>query len=152
MSAVITKATYDDLDALSEMFDSYRKFYGQPRDLDAAQDFLKTRMERDEILSFIATYDGTPAGFTNIYPSFSSVSMRPLWVLNDLFVKPDFRRQGLGDDLLVYAHTQAKANGVVSMQLETAADNIPAQNCYERGGWQKNEFLSYYINVEGTSS
>ncbi len=152
MPATVTAATLDDLDALSEMFDAYRQFYGQPGDLGRARDFLTARLERGEILSFIARVDGLPAGFTNIYPSFSSVSMRPIWVLNDLFIKDAFRRKGIADALIEHARTQAEANGVISMQLETAADNIPAQQCYENGGWKRNEFLSYNITIEGTSS
>jgi hypothetical protein len=34
-------------------------------------------------------------GFMQLYPSFSSVSMQPIWIVNDLFVVEEARRRGV---------------------------------------------------------
>jgi GNAT superfamily N-acetyltransferase len=44
--------------------------------------------------------DSAAAGFTQLYPSFSSGSMAPILILNDLFVAPEGRRHGIGTALL----------------------------------------------------
>ena len=84
----IVRAERDDLDDLVPLFDGYRQFYGQRSDLAAARAFLRERIERDESVIYLAyTEPGEAAGFTQLYPSFSSVSLKPLWILNDLYVR-----------------------------------------------------------------
>src|SRR6267143_5602636 len=97
----IVRATIKDLDHLVPLLDGYRQFYGQRSDPGAARAFLRQRIERDESVIYLA-YTGTreAAGFMQLYPSFSSVSLKPLWILNDLFVRSDGRRGGVGRALL----------------------------------------------------
>ncbi|MEM8599404.1 MAG: GNAT family N-acetyltransferase, partial [Bacteroidota bacterium] len=90
MPATITVASADhaDLDDVALLFDAYRRFYRQPSDIEGARRFLQARMDADESAILVARmpeHDG-PVGFTQLYPFFSSVRMRGLWVLNDLFV------------------------------------------------------------------
>ena len=54
--------------------------------------FIEQRVVNHESIIFLATNDGLALGFTQLYPSFSSVSMRRLWILNDLFVAPSARK------------------------------------------------------------
>ena len=39
-------------------------------------------------------------GFTQLYPSFSSLSLKSVWILNDLYVYEEYRKQGVGKMLL----------------------------------------------------
>ena len=89
----IHQAVLADLDALASLFDDYRQFYGQPSDLAAARAFLQARFEHGESTIFCAKTDGQAVGFTQLYPSFSSVSMagRPsatLWCPAGLIITP----------------------------------------------------------------
>ena len=71
-------------------------FYRQDSDLEGAKVFLRNRMERKESVIFVAVEDGEYIGFTQLYPSFSSISMKELWILNDLFVQAAKRGQEQG--------------------------------------------------------
>ena len=71
-------------------------FYRQDSDLEGAKVFLRNRMERKESVIFVAVEDGEYIGFTQLYPSFSSISMKELWILNDLFVQATKRGAGTG--------------------------------------------------------
>src|SRR6266851_4244256 len=93
------RAGLDDLEALAPLFDGYRRFYRQPSDPQAARAFLAERLKRNESVIFVAVLDGGIVGFTQLYPLFSSVSMKRLWLLNDLFVAPEARRTGAGRGL-----------------------------------------------------
>ena len=88
MSLAIRRASLDDLDLVAPLFDAYRRFYSQPGDLRRARArSCDARLQRDESVIFLAELDdGTAAGFTQLYPMFSSVRTARLWVLNDLFV------------------------------------------------------------------
>jgi GNAT superfamily N-acetyltransferase len=143
----IVRATRKDLDDLVPLFDGYRQFYGQRADAAAARTFLDERIQRDESVIYVAyTGPGEAAGFTQLYPSFSSVSLKPLWILNDLFVRSDVRRGGVGRALLERARQHAAETGAKGLVLSTAVTNRPAQTLYESCGWQRDdEFMHYHL-------
>lgn len=133
----IRKATVADLDSLVPLFDAYRQFYKQETDLEGARKFLTERLEGEESVVFLAFYGERPAGFTQLYPIFSSVGMRRSWLLNDLYVDVVARKKGVGERLLEEAKTWARATGASWMMLETAVDNHLAQALYEKNGWER---------------
>jgi hypothetical protein len=93
----VRQASVTDLEALVPLFDGYRQFYGKPSDIPLARAFLLERFEHNQSVIFIATQpDGSAVGFTQLYPSFSSVSAARTFLLNDLFVAPAARRSGVG--------------------------------------------------------
>jgi GNAT superfamily N-acetyltransferase len=143
----IARAELKDLDDVVPLLDGYRQFYGQRSDLAASRAFLRDRMERDESVIYVAyTAPGEAAGFTQLYPSFSSVSLKGLWILNDLFVRSDVRRGGVGRALLERARLHAVETGAKGLVLNTAVTNKPAQTLYESCGWQRDdEFFQYHL-------
>jgi GNAT superfamily N-acetyltransferase len=150
MTAVqVTRALVDDTETVALLFDAYRQFYQQPGDLDGARAFLAERLGRGESVIFLARLDdGIPAGFTQLYPIFSSTSMQRAWLLNDLFVAPTARRAGVGRALLERAHAFARETDSKELMLQTAVDNLPAQRLYESLGWQRdNDFYVYMLAV-----
>lgn len=50
--------------------------------------------------AIIAECDGQPAGFALYYRTFSTFAARPGIFLEDLYVRPDFRKRGIGRALL----------------------------------------------------
>ncbi len=87
------QATIQDLDDLVELFDEYRIFYEQESDKEGARQFLWEKFEHSESVIVITVEVETKVavGFTQLYPSFSSVSMKRNWILNDLYVREKFR-------------------------------------------------------------
>jgi GNAT superfamily N-acetyltransferase len=147
----VRRASAQDLDALVPLFDGYRRFYQQAPDLDGARTFLSDRLSRDEAVVLIAEDRGSAVGFTLLYPSFTSVSLGPIFVLNDLFVAPEARRTGVGARLLDAARKFGAERGAHYLELSTAVDN-PAQRLYESHGWTLDrEFLHYELPVPSVS-
>lgn len=142
--AIIRQAHVSDLNALVSLFDDYRQFYGRPSDLAAAHDFLLARFDHGESVLFIATVDGAPAGFAQLYPGFSSVSLARTFVLNDLFVSTEYRRRGLASGLLTAATRYAESLGALRLTLSTAIDNATAQALYASQGWKRDEQFYVY--------
>ena len=140
----VRQATVSDVPALAPLFDGYRVFYGYPSDPDLARRFLSDRLERRESVIFIAETDGEAVGFAQLYPSFSSGRAARIFVLNDLFVVPGRRREGIGAALLAAAAEHGRAAGAVRLTLSTAVDNAAAQAAYERNGWTRNEAFYVY--------
>lgn len=140
----IVRAEHHHLDKLAPLFDAYRMFYEQPSDVVAAFDFLHERMSNLESVVFLALSkkDGKGLGFTQLYPSFSSVSLCRIWILYDLFVAPGARQSGVGRALMERAHQFAADTGAAYVELSTAKDNLKAQALYESMGYERD--LMFY--------
>lgn len=145
----ITTATLDDLEMIAPLFDAYRVFYGQPSDLEAARAFLRERFLLRESVIYMAVEGETAFGFTQLYPSFSSVNLRRLWILNDLYVISEARGQRVGEALIGAAVNLARTSGAIGLQLETAHSNSSGQKLYERLGFQREdlEYRTYFLKL-----
>ncbi len=143
----IKKVALDDLDTMAPLFDAYRMFYKQESNLGAAKLFLSKRVEDNQSIILLAQDDNNSAlGFTQLYPSFSSVALKQVFILNDLFVCKEGRDKGVGSALLEAAKDVAREHGARGLVLETDKDN-PAQKLYEKNGWTKDSALHYYWEV-----
>ncbi|MFB3162207.1 GNAT family N-acetyltransferase [Neobacillus sp. 179-J 1A1 HS] len=143
----IQKATLNELNFLTELFDSYRVFYKQESDFQGAREFLKERFINEDSVLFIAYDESTPVGFVQLYPTFSSVSMKKSWILNDLYVNPSARKKGFGEKLIKKAIEFAEETGAKGLSLETGHDNVTAQSLYEKIGFKKESNYFYYFSV-----
>ena len=141
---IVTKANISDVPKIAPLFDAYRVFYEQTSNLEQAIGFLEQRFENSENVVFLAMIGNEPVGFTQLYKTFSSVSLQSFYILNDLFVKPEHRKKGVGEALLNAAKTFCKEQNVKGLALETASDN-PAQNLYESLDWKKDTDYFHYF-------
>jgi len=145
---IVRQATAADLPALVPLFDRYRQFYDQPADPPRAQAFLAERFLRGDSVVLMALDGAEAIGFTQLYPSFSSIRTAPLIILNDLYVDPSARRAGAGQALVEAATAHAKAQGAAGLILSTATTNTPAQALYERLGWvRETGFYEYALTL-----
>jgi GNAT superfamily N-acetyltransferase len=145
----IRLATIEDLDLLVPLFDAYRVFYRKSSDPDLARRFLSERLRNNQSTIFLALRpDGTAAGFTQLFPTYSSAAAAPILILNDLFVDPDCRRQGVGGLLLDAAVRFGRDTGAVRLTLSTEVTNSAAQALYESEGWvRQSEFHVYNLSL-----
>ena len=104
----VRPATIDDLDAVADLFDRYRVFYNQPSALDTSRSFIEKRLQNRDSNIFVAIDSLQIVGFTQLYPSFSSVSAKQIWILNDLYVAETARKQGIAKSLMNAAERFAR--------------------------------------------
>jgi GNAT superfamily N-acetyltransferase len=138
-AVTVRQAVLADLDALATLFDAYRRFQGRPADLSAARDFLRARFDHGESIVFIAEVDGGPAGFAQLFPSFSSVALRRVYILNDLFVEGWARRRHVASRLLEAVEAYAWSLGASRVTLNVARANTDAQALYDARGWTRDD-------------
>lgn len=135
----------EHVEELVPLFDQYRMFYGQKSDEAGARAFVKGRMSLGDSKVFMAKDANLGAcGFVQLYPIYSSVRMGRAFLLNDLFVHTSARGQGIADRLMVAAEEYAKQQNAGSLILETAVDNHPARNLYQKLGWRENHDVTFY--------
>jgi len=140
----IRRATAADAAEVARLFDLYRRFYEQPADAALARAFIGERLERNESIIFVAARDGGLAAFTQLYPTFCSVSAAPIFVLYDLFVAPEARRGGVAKALMRAAAEYAAGAGAVRLELATAKTNHAAQALYQSLGWVRDDGFYHY--------
>ena len=148
----IVTATLEHLDLLTPLFVKYREFYGELPYPDSSRKFLETRLRRQESVIYLALADDDDRllGFCQLYPSYSSLSLKRVWILNDIYVAEDARRQLVADRLLQTAKTMAKDTNAVRMRVSTSSDNAVAQALYESIGFREDtQFKNYVLPVNG---
>jgi ribosomal protein S18 acetylase RimI-like enzyme len=140
----VFQARFEHLEEVSKLFDQYRVFYKSSSDLESAKKFIQERLQKDDSMIFVVSNEGYLVGFTQLYPSFSSVSMKRVWILNDLFVEESYRKKGIAKSLISAAENFAKETGAARIILSTQVSNITAQSLYESLGYIKNKDFYHY--------
>jgi GNAT superfamily N-acetyltransferase len=82
----------------------------------------------------IAEWDGEPAGFAVWFLNFSTFSGRPGVYLEDLYVRPAQRGNGIGKALLAHLAKQCVANGWSRLQWAVLDWNAPSIEFYKSLG------------------
>jgi len=145
----IIEAGHEDIEQLSTLFDQYRQFYQQPRNPELAKNYIAKRIKTETSVIFIARDSSKKAlGFVQLYPSFCSVDTTPIWILYDLYVDSDVRKNGVAKALMNRAQKLAKETSASRIDLETAIDNIHAQALYESLGYERDtEYFKYSLEL-----
>lgn len=141
----IAQATIEQLNDVAFLFNQYRIFYRQPEDLDSAQKFIQERLQHQDAVIFLAMEDEQPVGYTQLFPTCSSVSMQRVWILNDLFVLPEKRNQGIAKALMNRATEHAKSTNAARLILATEVTNTIGQNLYESMGYRRSDDFYHYM-------
>ena len=142
-SLKVRRATKDDVQELGQLFADYRVFYKQEYELKKSIAFISQRLQNNESVVFIAIEGNKLAGFIQLYSSFTSIGIQEIWILNDLYIHPDYRRNGAAKMLLNYVFDFSKKTNRKKVILSTAFDNERAQRLYEKTGFTKTKFISY---------
>lgn len=143
----IYEATKADLEGVADIFNAYRMFYEQQEDRKAARQFIENRLCEKDAVIFIAKDQLDYIGFMQLYPTYSSISMKRAWILNDLYVVDTARRRGVAQSLINEAIALCKKTDAAYLTLETAATNEKAKKLYEKNGFIcDRSFEAYQLN------
>jgi ribosomal protein S18 acetylase RimI-like enzyme len=93
-------------------------------------------MESPENETFVAEdHEGRFLGYTIVGPATSMLSPIPFGFVYDVWIVPEFRRQGVATALLDHALAWCRKQGLTSLRLEVAAHNVAARNLYTAAGF-----------------
>jgi ribosomal protein S18 acetylase RimI-like enzyme len=141
----IEAASNAHLSELARLYVAYRVFYGEAPEEQRASAFIRDRVTRSSGRYFLAWDDTSRAiGFMHLMPSTNTLAMRPIWVLEDLYVDVSARDRGVAAALLSYAEEFARSTGAERLTLATAHDNLAAQHIYKKLGCVREEHFLYF--------
>jgi ribosomal protein S18 acetylase RimI-like enzyme len=83
---------------------------------------------------WIARHKGAPAGHVVLAVRFTMEHAGLSGYVDDLYVRPQFRRLGIGRRLLDAVTSECRSRGCRSLQVEVASDNLPALALYAACG------------------
>jgi ribosomal protein S18 acetylase RimI-like enzyme len=143
---VIRRLAAADLDQLAPLFSAYLEFYQVRQTTEDQRTFLEQRLTAPDSAAFGAFgQNGKMSGFALCHLAYNSLRLAPAWILHDLFVDPQGRRQGTARQLLDAVHDAARAAGACEVILSTAHENRSAQALYESAGYQHDKVFRTYV-------
>jgi GNAT superfamily N-acetyltransferase len=113
------------------------------------QELLTTALFGDSptVRAHLAEVDGKPAGCALWYRTFSTWDGVAGLYLEDLFVRPEFRRHGLARRLLATLAGECSAAGYTRLEWAVLDWNVNAIALYDSvGGHPKSEWITYRVS------
>jgi ribosomal protein S18 acetylase RimI-like enzyme len=134
----IRRAGPEDAAAIARLLHDFNAEYSEPTPgVEALTEYSRRLLERGEMTVLLA--GGGPGGI-------SLIRFRPcVWTggpeahLQELYVVPSLRGQGIGRKLLETALETARNEGATHMELGTSEDDTAARALYESAGFTNRE-------------
>jgi GNAT superfamily N-acetyltransferase len=132
----IRKATLDDIPLILEFIRELAEYERAPEEAVATPEDLRRDGFSGEPRFHveIADWHGEPAGFALWFLNYSTWQGKPGLYLEDLFVRPRFRKKGIGKALLVHLAGVAIEKGCGRYQWQVLDWNTPAIEFYQSLG------------------
>ena len=131
-------AQADDAETVAALLVEFRDHNGADWPSDNAFLASVERLLEDRDTEFLLASrddDSAPAGVLQLRFRFSVWRAAPDAWLEDLYVRADARRAGVGQALLTLAIERARERGAKRIELDTNEDNAAALALYERHGF-----------------
>jgi GNAT superfamily N-acetyltransferase len=132
----IRPATVDDAGLIAEMIHEFAEFEHLGHECNTtAEDIARDGFgARPKFRSVIAEWDGKPAGYAIFFEFYSSFQGRAGLFLDDIYVRPDYRKHGIGTALLSHVAGIAWKEKYFCMRWEVLDWNKTAIDFYNNLG------------------
>lgn len=140
----IKRCEINDLERISILFDEYRQRYKQPSNIKSVSDYLLRRLENQEALIYLVESDEDLHGFAVLYPSFSSIGLSAIWLLNDFYLASGNNKRGMAQALLKRIAQDCEEAGVIRVEVSTIKENHRLHKLYRDNGFEKDYKYDYY--------
>jgi GNAT superfamily N-acetyltransferase len=139
MAHVIRPASPEDASLIVELIRALAAYEKLLDQMEATDDRIRATLfppagQTPAAQCVIGEVDGMPGGFALYFFNYSTFLARSGLYLEDLFVKPEYRGQGLGKALLLHLARVARERGCGRMEWAVLDWNTPAIEFYESLG------------------
>jgi ribosomal protein S18 acetylase RimI-like enzyme len=143
MSVEVRSITDKDFFPWLALWEGYCDFYKTPvTDTQALKVWTWLMDAHNEISGFVAEDGGELVGLAHVREYPRTLEADRALFLDDLFVAPDARSQGIGAALIGEAKRIARERGLSDVTWITAADNDTAQRLYDQVA-TRTEWVTY---------
>lgn len=143
---IINQAQLSDLGPLTTLVDEYRTFHQTNISPGHTQAYLEKHLQQGAVNWLVArdVQSQQLMGFVSLFPSYSTLALEPIWILNELGVSSHFRGKGVAKALISHAMTFATETGAIRIELKTSMGNHNARALYKTLGFEIDEGNVYY--------
>jgi GNAT superfamily N-acetyltransferase len=137
------------LETLLPMIAAYQRFY-EVEDIDAERNrafFSRFLAPRVDGMLLGAWRDRGLVGYACLYWHFTSLIPAETVLMNDLYIEPAHRGQGIGRALIEASAAIARERGAHHLEWATAPDNKTAQRLYDSTGAERSEWVEYELEL-----
>ena len=119
----------------ARLFDEYRQHYGANPAPEAVAAWLTELVLSGRARIYVA---GTAeaCGICSVAVVPAALTLRTVWLIRDLYVSPEARRQGVARALLAVVAEEARAAGAHRLSLRTETSNTRAIDLYAANGFE----------------
>lgn len=131
-------ATVAEADTVARLLDAFNREYQTPT---PGPEVLANRLRRllagGEVIALLAGYPAVAVALVTLRPNVWYDGL--VGLLDELYVTPRLRRQGLGSRLLTAAEAVIQARGAEILEINVDGQDIDARRFYERHGYVNTE-------------
>lgn len=133
-------ATLDDIPVLVDLMREFYAEAGYTLDGRWAADSFRTLLQDARLgAAWLVLHDSEPAGYVVLTVRFSMEYGGLDAFIDDLFVRPGYRRQGLGRAALGALFDECKRRRVLAVHVEVGHDNVAAKALYNGHGLEQGD-------------
>ena len=136
-----------ELETLLPLIAAYQRFY-EVAEVDDERNrafFSSFVAPSEDGLLLGAWRDERLVGYACLYWTFTSLVPAETVLMNDLYVEPDVRGEGVGRALIEASATVARERGAHHLEWATAPSNVAAQRLYDSTGAERSEWVEYEL-------
>lgn len=132
----IRQATAADADQVFALINAIADHHGQSHYVLTSPEQLRNAGFGNDakFSALLAELDGEAVGFVSYTINYSIWLARDYMHVDDVYVNPGARGQGVGEALMYAARQQCEDLGLTRMKWEVQTDNLDARRFYERLG------------------
>ncbi|HET7484690.1 MAG TPA: GNAT family N-acetyltransferase [Solirubrobacterales bacterium] len=137
------------MDDLLPLIAAYQRFY-EVEQIDDERNrtfFSRFIAPSEDGMLLGARRDDELLGYACLYWSFTSLVPAETVLMNDLYVSPGARSQGVGRALIEASATVARERGAHHLEWATAPDNETAQRLYDSTGAERSSWIEYELGL-----
>jgi GNAT superfamily N-acetyltransferase len=137
------------MDELLPLIAAYQRFY-EVEQIDEERNrafFSRFLAPSEDGMLLGAWRDDKLLGYACLYWSFTSLVPGETVLLNDLYVDPAARGQGVGRALIEASAAVGRERGAQRLEWMTQADNETAQRLYDSTGAERSEWVEYELGL-----
>jgi GNAT superfamily N-acetyltransferase len=136
MAANIRSATLDDLASILELIRELAAYEKLSAMCVATEELLAEHLfgAESSAKSIVADVEGQVVGYAIWFKTFSTFLGRPGMWLEDIYVRPAFRKRGLGKSMVVHLAAEAHRRGFGRFEWSVLDWNAPAIEFYKSLG------------------
>ncbi len=141
----IKKVDYEQASVLLSMIRLMAEHEGEADEVINTEEKIKETVCRNENVSAYIVYaDKTPAAYLIYFYTYSSYLGCMNMYIEDIFIKKEYRKYGLGKKLMKFAAKKAKENGCGRLDWTCISENISAIEFYKHIGGKHLEERMYF--------